>query len=575
MLDSQLASEPTGRLHTHQTMAMRMEPRRFHVLVGAVVLLYLLIETAYVLRLPLVMDEFQDAATVAAFEGGLPYRDFAPYKTVLGYYLHLPPYLIGSDTWSKLMAVKLATALLNAACLGVTALVLARWYAREAVWAGLILTVLMSTFLERSSEFRVDMLTSWAGLASLLLLLSGRSGWAGVAAGLSFLVSQKGIYYALAGGIALVGSRIFGHTRSEVSVWRFSVAAIVTVAAYVAFWSLWADSGLVLRTMFWTPRWVAVQDIYDNRLYFWMQTIARNPVFWGFAALGLIRLFGPPLGGPSRPREWTLVLYALTVAGLSAWHKQPWPYFFVLVIPTAFVLIVALIDANRRERGYWCPLGRTRLAFGVCFAFGVLFPLTRLPVNLSRDSGFQRHTIKLAEHILAPQETYLAGMDMLYGRRQPVGALRWLDARRIGMLRSMPPEAVAAVVDSLEHARLKLVIQNYRLASLPPTLEEYIDSEMTPLSGNILIYGPRVGAGKETIDLKFTGQYQLDAPASTRLFIDGRSMSAGATTRLQQGRHSIESSNDARLKLLPDGWDALAAPRYREAEDFFPQMYSY
>jgi hypothetical protein len=192
-----------------------------------------------------------------------------------------------------------------------------------------------------------------------------------------------------------------------------------------------------------------------------------------------------------------------------------------------------------------------------------------------RDSGFQRHTIKLAEHVLAPQETYLAGMDMLFGRRQAVGALRWLDARRIGMLLSMPPEAVAAIIDSLEHARLKLVIQNYRLASLPLKLEEYLDSEMTPLWGNILIYGPRIRAGKETIDLKFTGQYQLEAPASTRLLVDGRPMSAGATTRLQQGRHWIESSHGSRLKLLPDGWDTLAAPRYREAEDFFPEMYSY
>jgi hypothetical protein len=129
-LDSQLASEPAGRFRTHQTMVMGMELQRFHILVVAAVLLYVLIETAYVLRLPPLMDEFQDAATVAAFEGGFSYRDFAAYKTVLGYYLHLPPYLIGSDTWSKLMAVKLAATLLNTACLGITALILARWYAR-------------------------------------------------------------------------------------------------------------------------------------------------------------------------------------------------------------------------------------------------------------------------------------------------------------------------------------------------------------------------------------------------------------------------------------------------------------
>ena len=57
----------------------------------------------------------------------------------------------------------------------------------------------MSTFLERAAELRVDMLTSLAGLVSFVLLLSRRYALAGLACGLSFLISQKGVYFFAAG----------------------------------------------------------------------------------------------------------------------------------------------------------------------------------------------------------------------------------------------------------------------------------------------------------------------------------------------------------------------------------------
>ena len=44
---------------------------------------YLALQAVYILRLPLVMDEFQGAHTVFRLTARLPYRDFQPYKTVL------------------------------------------------------------------------------------------------------------------------------------------------------------------------------------------------------------------------------------------------------------------------------------------------------------------------------------------------------------------------------------------------------------------------------------------------------------------------------------------------------------
>jgi len=49
--------------------------------------------------------------------------------------------------------------------------------------------------------------------------------------------------------------------------------------------------------------------------------------------------------GNAPPSNLTLFVYALVLGALCIWHKQPWPYFFVLLVPTAYLLHVAWLDA--------------------------------------------------------------------------------------------------------------------------------------------------------------------------------------------------------------------------------------
>ena len=83
---------------------------------------YLGVQALYVPRLPLVMDEFQGARAAWRLLADVPYRDFTPYKTVLGYYLQLPALTLLEDPWLALLATKLWTALLGAAALAAGAL---------------------------------------------------------------------------------------------------------------------------------------------------------------------------------------------------------------------------------------------------------------------------------------------------------------------------------------------------------------------------------------------------------------------------------------------------------------------
>jgi hypothetical protein len=555
---------------------MQMDGRRGLAAIVGLLALYLLLQIVYILRLPLSMDEFHGASTLAPFASAVPYRDFAPYKTVLGYYLQLGPYSLGGDTWQRLMAVKMTMAAFNTAALAIAAAQLGRMYSRGAVLAGLVLTVVMSTFLERSSELRVDMMTSWAGMASLLLLLNGRAGWAGATAALSFLISQKGIYYCIAGAVSLavLWLRSGGSSRGARQLFRFSSAVLGVVAAYVGFWALWAGVERVVIAVFWSPRRMALDNLYVGEtiwLRYWRQTVMRNPVFYGLAVLALVRL--APDRSTSHNR--TLVPYALTLTAMALFHRQPWPYFFLLIIPTALVLVVALIDWSARVRGDWCPLGRSRLVVGLCLGLGVIFPLFRIPVNLSRDSGFQREMVVLAEHVLAPRDTYLAGVNLLRGRKQPVGTLRWLDTPQRAMVQQLSADRQDALLDSLRRSRLKVVIDNYRLAQLPPSLREFIASETTPLWGNLRIYGPSVGSGNRGVVVKFTGRYSVLMPAGGTASIDTRPVTPGGAVDLTEGAHQAQSSHGFRLKLLPEGWESKVTLNHRVPRVFFPNMNTY
>lgn len=122
------------------------------------VLAYCLIETVYVLRLPVVMDEFDGAYEAYRLRHELPYRDYLPYKTVLGYFIEAIPALLPVKVWPRIMAIKIALVLINTAMLAAAGRYLARFFDRTAVIAALVLLIVCSNFLERSAELRVDML---------------------------------------------------------------------------------------------------------------------------------------------------------------------------------------------------------------------------------------------------------------------------------------------------------------------------------------------------------------------------------------------------------------------------------
>jgi hypothetical protein len=536
---------------------MRVEAHleaRFGAIVAIVCLFYLVIEAVYAVRLPFAMDEFQGAWTLHHFQEGLPYRDFRPYKTVLGYYVQLPALSLAPSVWGGLVWVRIWMALLNAAVLAGVALRLGRLYRPSAVALALGLLVTMSTLLERSAVVRVDMMTSLCGLLSLVFLLEGRLVRAGAVAGASFLVSQKGIYFLLAANLALASEAVLLRPPRETGrrLLAFNLPALALLGAYVAVWSSVASFDAV---------WSATV------------TARSNPYFYGVAVLALGVLWARRSGDPAGDRDRILGVYGAGLLGLCLWHKQPWPYFFVLLIPTLFVLAIAFFEAEVEREG---SNGRSLGAFflSVYLVAGLVFPLSRLAKTLPRDSGFQRATVEGVESLVGDGETYLAGVNLVHTRRQPLAELAWLDARRLGWLGSLDDKGMHALLGRLAEAPPKVVVDNYRVRSLPAPILGWLTAHYEPLEGNLRIYSPVVPEAAERFPVRFEGTYLVQAEAGSEVVIDGRRLSSGERVHLSAGIHSNGSRAAARLRYLT-GSEANGDGRYRESRPLFPDVYGY
>lgn len=548
---------------------------RFRAAIAVACLAYLAIEAGYVFRVPLAMDEFQGAFTVHHLGEGLPYRDFQPYKPVLGYYAQLPFLMGASGVWSGLVQVKLGMAALTAITLAFVALRLGRRFDPIAVLLALALLVCMSTFLERSASLRVDMMTGLCGLLSLLFLLEARFARAGLLAGLAFLVSQKGIYFFMA-GVGAIGLHAVLARRSRetlLRVLRFVTPAVGVWLVYFTFWSVLSSVDAVWTATVGAHREVALARTYSIHHY-WVQTAVRNPYFWGVALLAIGALSARRSSAPEGDRDWHLWIYGAVLLGLGFWHRQPWPYFFVMLIPTAFVLSVAFFDLEvSRARSEGRGLGRTLLA--IYLAIGVLYPLTRVPLALSRDNGFQRNTVELANALLGEHDRYLAGVNLLYTGRQTPRELSWLDGRRLARLGRLGPEEIAALEARLGSDPPRLVIDNYRLRRLPAPLRGVLATRYVPLWGNISVYAPAVAPEKDRFGVRFPGEYRLETRAGARVEVDGAPVSPGAILRLAAGDHTNRSEAPFRLVPRIELPASLREPGYRESRPLFPEVYGF
>ncbi len=591
-------------------------PRRwveahFSWLCAGLCLAYLALELVYIERLPFVMDEFAGAYQIEQLRQGVPYRDYMPYKTVLGYALQLPWLLLSDDPVRAMLRVKLGMASFVALGTVFVAYRLRRLFAPEAVLLGLLLLFCHSTFLERSAALRVDMLTALFGLVSLQALLAERFGRAALVAGVSLLISQKGAYYVLPGAVCLAFRFVaFERTRAGLlSLVRAGALAALPLAVYWLVFGLVAGFGAVFGRVAVSPQSIAFSALYDVRDYWW-QTLSRNPWFYGLSALALLVVVlrcavvlrasllsgdSPAVSnasarrGEATPGEgqadpavagmratngdcWPLLavaLYAAAVTAACIWNEQPWPYFFVLLLPTLAVLLMATLDvALRLPVTLSPPVARLCYAalFGALVLLGCAWPLQRVPIVLERDPSFQRRTIAAAYELLGDEGTYFAGTQLLYDRRHVPGT-SWLDKRRLAQVTAEPELALAL----LQKEPPRILVYSYRLRALPEVVRTWFSERYHNVAGNLFSRVLTLEPGQSQLVVPYSADYKLLEGAFS---LDGKRYESGDTLRLPRGTRTVLVEQATRLVVWSQG-AAFEGYVGTEPQALFDNVYRY
>lgn len=537
---------------------------RFRLSVLLIVLLFAAIQLFYAQRLALVMDEFDGAYEAYRLGRDIPYRDFTPYKTVLGYYLQYPATLAASTVWGRILALKLELLILNALMLAATAFYCRRFLSRNSTALALAMLAASTVILERAGEIRVDMLTAWAGLWSFLFLVRQRFALAGALCALSFAISQKAALYVVASNVALIIGIVMNRDRRAAlrAFLAFNAAAAAGLLGYLLFWSAVGDPETVLRATFVSASQTAVAVDYDIQERFWSQVLTRNFFLFILAGAAIAALVRRRDDAVAR----SVAAYSTVLLLLCAVYTQPWPYFFVILFPTLFVLIAVFLDRVEQN-------ALPRLLVGACVVLGILYPLHRLLVVPGRSNEYQRYNVRLASALLGENETYLAANDIIHDREQSPRTLSRLDAIGLRLLEDQGPRHHEQLIRELALNPPKLIIGTYRIYHLPKVMLEYIGQQYARLSGSLYLYAPLMPAGEGTLTVRFPGRYRVELQSGAAVAIDGDPLPNGTMVDLAAGPHRISTPAPLRLRLLPAGIEALIDPQYGDERIFYPQVY--
>lgn len=213
------------------------------------------------------VDEFWFAHFIYRYKDGLPYRDFAPYKTILGYYLLLPPMLSARGIMQTLITVKDTFAFLNMFILFISSLWLTRYFSRTGVLISLFILVSSEIVLSYSTQIRVDLLGYWFCFFSLLFLLEKRFLTAGILLGLGFATTQKAIWYIFAGNCALAIQWLAydRQIKNLRNLAAFNAGCGALILMYLALWSWVTDWNTVINSVFHEASAMYRLDWYDTR----------------------------------------------------------------------------------------------------------------------------------------------------------------------------------------------------------------------------------------------------------------------------------------------------------------------
>lgn len=327
-------------------MQTSLVTRNFYLLLTSLCLIYLLAELFFNHFTTLCVDDFWFAHWIYQYKHGIPYRDFSPYKTVLGYYLLLPFMLVSKGLLTPLYITKDGIALINAACFFISAIWLKRYFPKLAVFLSLLLLMYSEFVLRTSTNIRVDLLAYWFCLFSFLRLMDKRFILGGILIGLGFVTSQKVLWYIVASNAALGVYWLYQerHWKYFYKILQFNIISFLVVLGYIVFWASFSNLTTVLHNMFYDAFVMYKLDVYDStRPIFWSWILIHNPLpfmLWPITFLSLIFVLEKDELYPIR---LSITVYATVIMLCLIVYKQIFPYYMLTALPALLLLYAAFM----------------------------------------------------------------------------------------------------------------------------------------------------------------------------------------------------------------------------------------
>lgn len=562
-------------------------------------------------------DEFWFAHHIYQYTKQLPYRDFLPYKTILGYYLLTPAFFLSHDVLAPLYYIKDELAIINTLCIASVAVWATRFFKPKALFLTLILLLSNHLFLIYSVDLRVDMLTSWLGLIAALFVLSKRPMLAGVALALGFLISQKALWFWFSLNIAL-GAQWILLTRDKQtfrSLLLINATTLFFIGVYISTWALFSNWHTVLQSVFFEG-YTQSKIVWYSAIYYlsWQMTLANGPLLIFLWPITLVSLLIYPKNDNLSQRLF-IFLYASCICILILTFQQPFPYQTVYLVPAFFLLFcdffswfenllqqnqhTLIYHASKRQL-FWLTVFFTLIILSVIIMYnlpagylltalipsclvilvfrqkipillplcvatifftGIFYPLSRFSViAYYLDATYQKSMIRLSHSLLASGGEFIAGIPFFYDQNQTILGLKNL---------------IGPAIQYLHHPNSKLLpIMISSLYLEPRTSEQVIhDLQQTPVK--LFINNYRIVSLPGTIRhylysnyLHYSGSIYIYAPTMTAgkqqfhlKFSGDYQLIKLKATKILVDHHAIPLNN--RIKLSSGLHTSLSDASYR------------
>lgn len=574
------------------------------------------------------VDEFWYAHRIYQYRSGLPYRDFSPYKTVLGYYVLLLPMLLTHGYFQTLITLKNTVTLINTLAFASGSILLARRFHPTAALCALLLVLFSETVLSYGAQIRVDILGYWCAFFALLALLDKKPLLAALLMGAGFLITQKIIWYWFASdvGLGLTWLLFQRNTSRFFAIVYYNAVILAIIAVYIAVWSqissfkivwdsLFVEAGVMYhlawyakyRELFWhfilnlNPYLFLVAPFTLVSLLTLKDKEAENRVFIVSVAVTILLCLVPyqqvfpyymqvtipaflllytsffswvqllcHRTVPVNAVLFLTLLSAMTVlsGGLIIYFKLPYPYLLLLLTPVCLLLLVRTKQLQVKQFA-------VRLLVLVAVFVGGVYPLALFLNNMFVLNGnYQKANLNLALRLFEPGDDYLAGVELFYGRNQPIAGMRHLigpaitylahptPALRDAMTASQyedPNATETSVIGAIPRSNIAFYINNYRLEALPSAIKAVLDKQYRHAWGSIYTYAPLIAPNDKTFYLAFSARYEVLTTTGS-VTIDHKTIATHKIITLPAGEHTNQTNTAFRVARMFSGLPPTPIP---------------